>query len=198
MREVVRVTCLVALGMLALGGILGVPAATASPTQLDVTGAVGRPTTLDGEQVHTVLQVQRWHGGNDFAPKPGDAVVTVRVTIRALKETSCNPLWYALEAQDGKSYGRVALGERAPALGASNHLLPGTASSGWLTFSLPIKPIVGPTLVYHMRAGFGPTLRVPLGHVPDGPSARLGQPLRLEGEQAQTASTVARLSSLGA
>lgn len=198
MREVLRVTCLVALGMLALGGILGVPAATASPTQLDVTGAVGRPTTLDGEQVHTVLQVQRWYGGNDFAPKPGDAVVTVRVTIRALKENLLQP---AVVRAGGPR--REELRPRGARRTRSRpwREQPLAAWNGFQRMAdlfLPIKPIVGLTLVYHMRAGFGPTLRVPLGHVPDGPSARLVQPLRLEGEQAQTASTVARLSSLGA
>ncbi len=171
------------------------PSPGPTPSGDGYTGAVGQAVTLDNEQVHTVVGAQRWYGGGSFQPPAGKAAVAVHLKIQALEKTSYNTLYYSLE---GKStYGRVIVGYRYPSLGSSNDLMPTNTADGWVTFLVPTKELNGLRLVYHMHAGFGSTLTVPLGKIPDSPRANLGQTTRLAGEVAVKATKVQRPKTLG-
>lgn len=158
----------------------------------DVMGALGQDVTLDGEQVHTVVQVQRWYGGGYWMPPAGKAVVTVFIHIRGLQKTSYNGLYYSVRNPAGTSFGRVYLGSRDPSLGSSNNLMAGQIAQGWLSFLVPTTSVNDLTLVYHMHSGFGSTLTVPLGTVPDSPRTSIGRAAVLLSEQAITATRVER------
>ena len=91
---------------------LSVPVAWAVGTDrtgrsADVTGVVGQPVTLDDKQVHTVVRTERWYGGGFWLPKAGQVAVTVEINIKAIAETSYNPLYYAVRDGAGTKYGRV-------------------------------------------------------------------------------------------
>jgi len=183
-----------------LASLLVVPAAlarTSGPDSVrdEYTGAVGQAVTLDGEQVHTVVGTQRWYGGGSFMPPAGKVAVTVNLRIQALEKTSYNTLYYSLQGQN--TYGRVIVGYRYPSLGSGNDLMPPNAVEGWVTFLVPKKELTGLQLVYHMHAGFGSTLTVPLGSIPDSPRANLGKTTRLAGEAAVQATKVQRPKRLG-
>ncbi|MGZ8691668.1 MAG: hypothetical protein ACXW0F_00775 [Gaiellaceae bacterium] len=171
--------------------VIAVPAAPAqtdraAAAQDDVTGMVGQPVTLDNEQIHTVVRIERWYGGGYWFPKPGDAAITVQIRVQAIETTSYNPLYYSIRDAVGTSYGRVILGYRYESLGSSASMPAGAVGEGWLTFLVPVAKVNELTLVYHMHAGFGSTLTVPLGAVPDSAQARLGQSVNIEGEQIHT------------
>ena len=165
-----------------------VPAAVAGVDRSadEVTGAVGQGVLLDDEQVHTVARVERWWGGGYWYVKKGDAAVTVFVTIDAKAKTSHNSLYYGVRAPSGKTWGRVVLGGRGPSLPSSASAPAGTHVEGWLTFVVPEADVDSLTLVYRMHSGFGSTLLVPLGTPKPSPTARVGQPITLEGEQVHT------------
>jgi hypothetical protein len=158
----------------------------------DVTGVVGQGVTLDGEQVHTVVQVQRWYGGGYWLPPAGKAVVTVLIKIDGLQKTSYNALYYSVTTPGGPSIGHSYLGSRDPSLGSSNDLMAGQSAQGWMSFVVPTTQINALTLVYTMHSGFGSTLRVPLGVVPDSPRTVIGRTAVLQSEQAVTATRVER------
>lgn len=166
-------------------------------TRDDVTAAVGQPVTLDGEQVHTVVQVQRWYGGGYWLPPAGQAAVTIQVRIHALQKTSYNALYYSLQGANQAEYGRVAIGTRDPSLVSSNDLLAGNTVEGWLTFLVPQTRLGGLRLVYGMHSGYGSTLTVPLGNVPDSQRAKIGKTAVLAGEQALTVRRVERPATFG-
>jgi hypothetical protein len=166
----------------------GTPPSDSTPS--DYTGAVGQGVTLDDEQVHTVVGVQRWYGGGSFLPPAGKAAVAVHLKIQALQKTSYNTLYYSLEGKN--KYGRVVIGYRYPSLGSSNDLMPSKTVDGWVTFLVPTKELSGLKLVYHMHSGFGSTLTVPLGKIPDSPRATLGKTSRLAGEVTVKATKVQR------
>jgi hypothetical protein len=152
----------------------------------DYVGAVGQPVTLDGEQIHTVVRTERWYGGGSFFPKAGDVPVAIEIRVEALAETSYNPMYYGVRDSSGTTYGRVILGYRYPSLDSSAKAPAGTVVDGWITFSVPAAKVNDLTLVYHMHAGFGSTLTIPLGAVPESATARLGQSVALAGEQVHT------------
>lgn len=192
------------LGALAVFALtlLAAPAATgertgSSSAASDVTGAVGQPVTLDSEQIHTVVQVERWWGGGYWFVKKGDAAVTVKVRIQATAKTSCNPLYYALRTPTGQTYGRVVLGGRDPGLESSNDLTSGDTHEGWLTFVTPEKDVNALTLVYRMHSGFGSTLTVPLGTPSPSPTAALRRAITLDNEQVHTVLRAERWSGSG-
>jgi hypothetical protein len=171
--------------------LLAAPAATgeqrtSSTTASDVTGAVGQPVTLDNEQIHTVVQVERWWGGGYWFVKKGDASITVKVRVQATGKTSCNSLYYGLRTASGQTYGRVVLGGRDPGLESTNDLTAGQTHEGWLTFVTPEKDVNSLTLVYRMHSGFGSTLIVPLGVPRPSPSASIRQAITLDDEQVHT------------
>jgi hypothetical protein len=167
----------------------------ATPSSDDYTGAVGQAVTLDNEQIHTVVKVQRWYGGGGFLPPAGKAAVTVDLRIQALQKTSYNALYYSLEGKN--KYGRVFIGTRDPSLHSSNDLMPPNTVKGWVTFLVPQKELTGLRLVYHMHAGFGSTLTVPLGKIPDSPRAKIGKSAVLAGEMAVKATQVQRPARFG-
>ena len=185
-----------ALGCLVLALMVAVPAAGARTDvgagRADYTGSVGQPVTLDNEQIHTVVSVERWYGGGSWYPKPGEAAVTVFIHIQALQKTSYNPMYYGVRDGSGKSYGRVFLGYRYESLGSSASMAAGTSTDGWLTFLVPITKLNELTLVYTMHAGWGSTLTVPLGTVPDSARAKVGQSVTMQAEQVHTVTRATR------
>jgi hypothetical protein len=193
-----RGALLAVAGVLALGMAsvaVGSEAGTAAPLD-ELTGAVGQPVTLDGEQAHTVVRAERWWGGGTWVLKPGEAAVTVYVNVRALAGTTVNPLSYGVRGADGKTRGRVVFGSRGPGF-SSGTLAAGAVAEGWLTFVVPETDIDGLTLVYRMRSGFGSTLLVPLGQPTPSPTAALKKPVALEGEQVHTVTKVERWPGSG-
>lgn len=172
------------LGML----VALVPAAVAAVDRPadEVAGAVGQGVLLDDEQVHTVARVEQWWGGGFWYVKKGDAAVTVFVTVDAKAKTSHNSLYYGVRAPGGQTWGRVVLGGRGPSLPSSAAAPAGMHVEGWLTFVVPEADVNGLTLVYRMHGGFGSTLVVPLGTPAPSPTARVGRPVTLEGEQVHT------------
>lgn len=193
-------TCkgLVVAALLALAAA-GSSARAAQPSSVhdDVTAAVGQTVTLDGEQRHTVVRTQRWYGGGYWQPTPGNVAVSMEIKIEALSKTSYNPMYYSLAGADGETYGRVFIGPRDPTLRSSNNLMAGQATDGWLTFLVSKGALGGLTLVYHMHSGFGSTLSVSLGAVPDSPHGHVGSPSALAGEQTVTVLKVERPTTVG-
>lgn len=103
---------------------IAAPAATAQTVapvaaQDEIVGSVGQPITLDNEQIHTVVQVERWYGGGYWLPKAADAAVTLEIKVQAIAKTSYNPMYYSIRDASGKTYGRVILGYRYESLGSS-------------------------------------------------------------------------------
>ncbi len=181
-----------------VASLLAVPAACAQTrgadsVREDVTGSVGQAVTLDNEQIHTVVRTERWYGGGSFLPPTGKAVVTVDVRVQALQKTSYNNLYYSLRGAQ-KEYGKVVVGYREPSLHSSNDLLPPSTVEGWVSFLVPRTELSGLQLVYHMHAGFGPTLTVPLGAIPDSQRSGLGKTAVVAGEIAVKATKVQRLT----
>jgi uncharacterized protein DUF4352 len=181
---------------------IAAPAATAQTAaplaaQDEIVGSVGQPITLDNEQIHTVVQVERWYGGGYWLPKAGDAAVTIEIKVQAIAKTSYNPMYYSIRDASGKTYGRVILGYRYESLGSSASMAAGTEATGWLTFLVPENKLNELTLVYHMHLGFGSTLAVPLGAVPDSPTARIGQSVTVQGEQVHTVVRAQRWAGSG-
>jgi hypothetical protein len=180
------------IARVALGALIVLVAAASAATAAvdrsaaEITGAIGQPVLLDEEQVHTVARVERWWGGGFWYVKPGEAAVTVLVTIDAQAKTSHNSLYYGVRSAAGKTWGRVVVGGRGPTLPSSASAPAGTHVEGWLTFVVPEADVNGLTLVYRMHGGFGSTLVVPLGAPSPSPSARVGRPITLEGTQVHT------------
>lgn len=193
-----RGALLTVAGLLALAvASVAVASEARTAARLDeVTGAAGQAVTLDAEQVHTVVRVERWWGGGTWVLKPGEAAVTVYVNVQALAKTTVNPLYYAARGADGKAWGRAVLGSRGPSL-SSGTLAAGAVAEGWLTFVVPEAGIDTLTLVYRMRSGFGSTLLVPLGPPTPSPTAALRRPIALEGEQVHTVTKAERWPGSG-
>ncbi len=152
----------------------------------DVVGAVGQPVALDGKQVHTVVRTERWYGGGFWFPKAGQAAVTVEINIKTIAESSYNSLYYTVRDSVGARYGRVIAGYRYPSLPSASRAPAGTEVDGWLTFLVPAAKVNDLTLEYHASGGFGSSLDVELGVVPDSQKARLGSAVSIAGEQVQT------------
>lgn len=181
--------------VLALGA--GSARATTQARHADVNGAVGQAVTLDGEQVHTVVGAQRWYGGGFWQPPAGKAAVTTEIKVDAVQKTSYNAMYYTLAGPGDETYGRVIIGLREPALHSSNNLMSGQSASGWLTFLVPATQLQGLRLVYHMHSGFGSTLTVPLGAIPDSVRTSVGRPGVVAGEQSVTVTKVERPATVG-
>ncbi len=153
------------------------------PTQ---TTVLGRSVTLAGEQVHTVVSAEQWHGSGLWVPKAGAVTVTVLVRVKALKKTSYNGLYYRLRDASGSEWGTAYVGSRQPQLGSSNRLQRGKIAAGWLTFSLPAAKARSLSLVYRMSAGFGPRLIVRIG-TPAVRTGTLGKAYPIASEHVFTA-----------
>jgi hypothetical protein len=149
----------------------------------DVVGAVGQPVMLDNEQVHTVVRTERWYGGGFWFPKAGQVAVAAEIHIKTIAKSSYNPMYYAVRDSAGTQYGRVIIGYRYPSLPSTANAPAGTEVDGWLTFLVPTARVNDLTLEYHMHGGFGSTLRVNLGAVPDSQRVPVGANVSLAGEQ---------------
>lgn len=153
------------LGLIVLALVFAVPVALSSAdrTTSTVKAKMGQAVTLDGEQVHTVIQAKRWAGDKYWHPKAGQTAIAVQVRIKALKKTSYNALYYAIkDLRTDKKYGKTYLGEKEPALSSSNKLRPPKVVTGWVTIIVPTKKLDKLQFMYYMHSGFGSTLIVPL------------------------------------
>lgn len=187
-----------AVALLLLVGAAGSARATLpGSAHEEVTGTVGQPVTLDGEQVHTVVRTERWYGGGYWQPPAGKAAVTLEIQVKALQKTSYNGLYYTVKGPGDATYGRVVIGVREESLGSSNDLAPGETANGWLTFLVPAGQLGGLKLVYHMHAGFGSTLTVPLGAIPDSARSVVGRRATVAGEQGVVVTRIERPATIG-
>jgi hypothetical protein len=141
------------------GSTLLVPLGQPAPSP---TAALKKPIPLEGEQVHTVTKAERWPGSGMWKPKKGSAYVTVFVRVKALKATTIGSAYYTVRTPAGKEYGRPLFGKRTPELPFKKALAAGRTIEGWVTLMVPSAQLKSMTLIYHLRAGDGPTLLVPL------------------------------------
>lgn len=126
------------------------------------TAALKQPVALEGEQVHTATKAERWPGSGMWKPKKGYAYVTVFVRVKALKATTIGSTYYTVRTTTGKEYGRPMFGRRTPELPHKKALAAGRTADGWVTLMVPATQLKALTLLYHLRAGDGPTLLVRL------------------------------------
>ena len=76
---------------------------------------IGVPVAA-GNQTILAETVERWPGGSDFPPAPGDVYVTVELAITPGNDGFIDTLDTRVRAGDGSSYVAEILGTREPSL----------------------------------------------------------------------------------
>lgn len=182
-RGMAVTTALLTLAVASASAGLSRPAAA----QDEIRGAVAQPVSVDNVMTHTVVRTERWYGGGIWMAKVGEVGVTVQVKIEATADTPFNRLYYGLRTPDGKLWSTVWLGNRKPSLSAGQ-LHAGESATGWLTWVVPEAHANGLALVFYARGSFGSgsTLTVPLGVVPESPTAKVGQSVVVDGQVRHT------------
>ena len=164
------------LVVLALGGpSRRASAQTGRVGQRMSSGRWGSRSRSTASRFTAVVRTERWYGGGFWFPKAGQAAVTVEINIKTIAESSYNSLYYAVRDGAGARYGRVIAGYRYPSLPSASRAPAGTEVDGWLTFLVPVAKVNDLTLEYRASGGFGSSLDVELGVVPDSQQAGRGR-----------------------
>jgi hypothetical protein len=117
-----------------------------------------KPYNVLGEHVFSVVDTQPWDGGG-FQPGTGKVFVGAQVQVKALSRTA--PGDFSVFDSAGVYYASSYVAPD-PELDWEKPLAPGQTIDGWIAFAVPAARAGSLTLVYHVHAGAGPTVLVPL------------------------------------